>query len=76
MNNKFTDHNGKESMMRRITWLIVIVALVWGSAELMFNFFFYPEFEIHTGFILGTLSIGVTGKGLQAYTEKKQSNEP
>ena len=74
MMNKFKDHSGKESMMRRITWLIVVVSLLWGSADLAFNFFF-PDFDIHETLILTTLSIGVTGKGVQSIIENKKTNE-
>ena len=55
--NKFTEASGKESMMRRIVWLIVIVGLSWGTTEVVYSLF-DPEFDIHETLILTTISIG------------------
>jgi len=70
--SKFNDEKGKESMMRRIAWLIIIVGLSWGTAEIIYSFFI-SEFDIHETLILTTLSIGVTGKGVQKLMEKNQN---
>ena len=67
--SKFKDDNGKESMIRKISWLIVITSLVWGSAEIVYSFF-VNDFTIHSYLILSTLLIGVGGKVGQSFAEK------
>ena len=39
MIDKFSDIDGKKSMMRTVTYMIVVTALVWGSAEIVYSFF-------------------------------------
>ena len=67
--NKFTDSNGKESMMRKIMWLIARVFVVWGSAEIIYSMI-KPKFVMHSDFLLGTLSLIVIGKVGQSVSEK------
>ena len=67
--NKFTDNNGKESMMRKITFILVWVFVAWGTTEIGYSMF-KTTFQIHTEFLLGTLSIVVVGKVGQAVSER------
>jgi len=71
------DDNGRKSMMRLMTLIIVVSGLVWGSVEVLISFF-HPEFDLHETLILTTISIGVTGKGTQKALEilnKKNEDE-
>jgi hypothetical protein len=69
------DDNGRKSMMRLMTLIIVVSGLVWGSVEVLISFF-HPEFDLHETLILTTISIGVTGKGTQKALEMlKKKNE-
>ena len=68
--SKFIDSKGKESMMRKITWIVILTALSWGTGEIIFNFI-NPEFNIHEGLILTTLGAAITGKVGQKIVESK-----
>lgn len=72
--SEFNDNKGKKSMMRKLTYLIVITTLVWGSTEIIYTFF-DPTFEIHQTFIVTILLIGLTGKVSQKYIEKNESKD-
>jgi hypothetical protein len=67
--NKFTNSNGKESMMRKISWLITRVFVIWGSVEIIYSMA-KPKFELHSDFLLGTLSLVIVGKVGQAVSER------
>jgi|TARA_R110001606_G_scaffold47972_4_gene122081 glucose uptake protein GlcU len=68
--SKFIDSKGKESMMRKITWIVILTALAWGTGEIIFNFI-NPEFNIHETLILTTLGAAITGKVGQKIVENK-----
>lgn len=72
--SKFKDHTGKESMMRKMTWLIVIVGLAWGTGEVIYSFF-NNAFDIHETLIISTTSVGITGKGVQKALELAKGNQ-
>jgi len=68
--SEYKDDKGKVSMMRKLTWLIVIVSLLWGSSEIVYNWF-NPDYNIHETLILTALSIGISGKAVQKLIELK-----
>ena len=70
--SEFLDSKGKKSMMRKLTFLIVITSLVWGTAEIIYSFFDNTH-EIHSTFITSILLIGLTGKVSQKFIEKDGS---
>lgn len=70
--SKFNEPSGKESMMRRLTWLIVIAGLSWGTAEVIWTMImskYGVEFDIHETLIITVISVGVAGKGVQKAIE-------
>tara|TARA_R110000796_G_scaffold250884_2_gene381121 strand:- start:228 stop:443 length:216 start_codon:yes stop_codon:yes gene_type:complete len=67
--SKFKDSEGKESMMRKISWLISRVFVIWGSVEIGYSMI-KKDFEIHSDFLLGTLSLIVIGKVGQSVSER------
>ena len=66
--SKFLDNKGKESMMRKIMWLVARVFVVWGSVEIVYSMI-NLKFVLHSEFLLGTLSLIVIGKVGQAVSE-------
>ena len=74
--DKFTDNDGKRSMIRTITYFIVLTALGWGTIEVIYSLF-NNDFTIHTNLIFTVLGIGVTGKVGQKIVENinKKKNE-
>ncbi len=76
--SKFTDHTGKESLMRKLIWLITIISLIWGTAELIAYMIltkYEIAYEVHTGLILGAISLAITGKGAQKWIEFKNGKD-
>lgn len=78
----FKDSTGKISMMRKLTWFIVLTVLLWGTMELVANIWFNAldkDFEIHGNFILGAMSIAILGKvsqkGFESYKNKINERE-
>ena len=69
--SEFKDDKGKASMMRKLTWLIVIVSLIWGSSELTYSWF-NNDYKIHETFILTTLGMGIGGKAWQKIIELRK----
>jgi len=67
--NKFSDSSGKNSMIRVLSFMIVLTALAWGTGEIIYSMF-KPEFVIHTAFITSVLGIGIAGKVGQKIIKK------
>ena len=71
------DDNGNRSLMRLISFLIVVAGLVWGTTELIAHIVlskYSIDYDIHETLILTTISIGVTGKGTQKAFEMLKKN--
>lgn len=68
----FNDDSGKKSLMRKITWIIILTGLAWGTAEVIWAMIMSKygiEFDIHETLIITTISIGIAGKGTQKAIE-------
>jgi hypothetical protein len=63
------DDKGKKSLMRIVTLLIVVTALLWGTIEVVYSLF-NNDFNIHVTLILSVLGVGVTGKLGQKIAER------
>ena len=75
---EFKDNNGKDSMMRKISWAIVLTGLIWGTFEVAAHLILLKHginFDIHETLILTTVSIGVAGKGTQKAIEVLNKNK-
>lgn len=73
----FNDDTGKASMMRKVTWFIILTSLAWGTVEILAYIIFAKygiEFDVHETLILTTLSLGLTGKGVQKAIENRNNN--
>lgn len=70
----------KGSNMRKIVWVLTLVFIVWGTAEITTYIWMSAldkTFTVHTAFLLGGLGIifggKVTQKGVEVYKQTKSS---
>lgn len=71
----FEDEKGKASMMRRVSYMLIITAIVWGTAEVIASMVFAKyniDYELHTALISGLFGTGVAGKFGQKWVESKK----
>lgn len=69
MNNFLKDDNNNRSAMRLISLMLVVSGIVWGTFEILYRVFSNNDYVINTEFIIGTISVGVSGKGVQKLIE-------
>lgn len=67
--NFLKDDNNNNSAMRLMSFILVISGVVWGSFEVLYRVFINNDFVVNTEFIIGTISVGVSGKGVQKLIE-------
>jgi hypothetical protein len=64
----FEDSKGERSMMRLLSFIITVSAVLWGTTEIIWNLF--KPFDIHETLILSTFGLGLGLKAIQKHTEK------
>lgn len=67
--------NGKASMMRRITLILIYTGVVWGTLELVAYCIFLKygiEYDIHVALISIPFGAAITGKVAQKFAETKK----
>lgn len=69
MTNFLKDDNNNHSVMRLVTLILVIAGVAWGTFEILYRVFGNNDYVINTEFIIGTISVGVSGKGVQKLIE-------
>ena len=74
----FKDKDGTAGWMRRISYMLIITAIVWGSAEFAVKMI-YAKYEIvyamNTTLISTVFGMGLAGKVGQKFTERKQNKD-
>jgi hypothetical protein len=74
----FNDSKGKASMMRRISYMLIITAIVWGTAELIAYMILTKhgvDYDVHTTLISSVFGMGIAGKFGQKWVESKTEGD-
>lgn len=64
----FDDGKGERSMMRLLSFIITVSAVVWGTTEVVWNLF--NPIDIHETLILSVFGLGLGLKTVQKHIEK------
>jgi hypothetical protein len=63
------DDKDNSSMMRLMSFILIISSVLWGTIEILYKTFGNNDFNIDEGFIIATFSAGLSGKGIQKIIE-------